>query len=83
MDTINKIIENGQEIEPVYKKKRGIVLLRDMDRRTRLRESLFLGEESGRNSRRRKDTRQRENAESLFWEHLRIHLAALTGWSGL
>lgn len=31
LDTINKIIENGQEIEPVYKKKRGIVLLREVD----------------------------------------------------
>ena len=31
MDSINRIIENGQEKEPVYKKKRGIVLLRQTD----------------------------------------------------
>ena len=28
MDHINRIVENGAELEPVYKKKRGIVLLR-------------------------------------------------------
>ena len=31
MDHINKIMEDGQEIEPVYRKKRGIVLLRQVD----------------------------------------------------
>ncbi len=31
MDHINKIMEDGQEIEPVYRKKRGIVLLRQAD----------------------------------------------------
>ncbi|WP_312640990.1 RidA family protein [Hydrogenoanaerobacterium sp.] len=31
MDTINRIVENNAEIEPVYKKKRGIVLLRRVD----------------------------------------------------
>lgn len=31
MDTINRVIQNGQEVEPVYKKKRGIVLLRQVD----------------------------------------------------
>ena len=31
MDSINRIIENGQEKEPVYKKKRGIVLLRQTE----------------------------------------------------
>lgn len=31
MDTINRIIQDGQEVEPVYKKKRGIVLLRQVD----------------------------------------------------
>lgn len=31
MDSINKILVNGQETEPVYKKKRGIVLLRQVD----------------------------------------------------
>lgn len=31
MDSINKIMENGVETEPVYKKKRGIVLLRRVD----------------------------------------------------
>ena len=31
MDSINRIIEDGQEKEPVYKKKRGIVLLRQTD----------------------------------------------------
>lgn len=31
MDSINRIIENGREKEPVYKKKRGIVLLRQTD----------------------------------------------------
>lgn len=31
MDTINRIIQNGQEVEPVYKKKRGIILLRKVD----------------------------------------------------
>lgn len=28
MDTINKIVDGGREVEPAYKKKRGIVLLR-------------------------------------------------------
>ncbi len=28
MDTINKIVQNGIEIEPGYKTKRGIILLR-------------------------------------------------------
>lgn len=31
MDSINRIIENNKEIEVVYKKKRGIVLLRQTD----------------------------------------------------
>lgn len=31
MDHINKTMEDGQEIEPVYRKKRGIVLLRQVD----------------------------------------------------
>lgn len=31
MDSINRIIENGMEVEPVYKKKRGIILLRRVD----------------------------------------------------
>lgn len=31
MDSINKIMEKGVETEPVYKKKRGIVLLRRVD----------------------------------------------------
>ena len=31
MDHINKIMEDGQEIEHVYRKKRGIVLLRQVD----------------------------------------------------
>ena len=31
MDSINRIIVDGVEIEPVYKKKRGIVLLRQVD----------------------------------------------------
>ena len=31
MDHINKIMKDGQEIEPVYRKKRGIVLLRQVD----------------------------------------------------
>lgn len=31
MDSINRILKNGIEIEPVYKKKRGIVLLRQVD----------------------------------------------------
>lgn len=31
MDSINKILKNGEEVEPVYKKKRGIVLLRQVD----------------------------------------------------
>ena len=31
MDHINKIMEDGQAIEPVYRKKRGIVLLRQVD----------------------------------------------------
>ncbi|MFR2214169.1 MAG: hypothetical protein ACLS61_10380 [Ruminococcus sp.] len=31
MDSINRIIENGKEVEPVYKKKRGIILLRQTD----------------------------------------------------
>ena len=28
MDSINRILEDGREIEPVYKKKRGIILQR-------------------------------------------------------
>lgn len=31
MDTINRIVLNGKEIEPAYAKKRGIVLLRRVD----------------------------------------------------
>lgn len=31
MDGINRIFEDGRECEPVYKKKRGIVLLRQVD----------------------------------------------------
>ncbi len=31
MDTINRILQDGREVEPVYKKKRGIVLLRQVD----------------------------------------------------
>lgn len=31
MDTINRILQDGQEVEPVYKKKRGIVLLRQVE----------------------------------------------------
>jgi len=31
MDTINRIVENDEEVEPVYKKKKGIVLLRRVD----------------------------------------------------
>ena len=31
MDTINKVIIDGRETEPVYKKKRGIVLFRQVD----------------------------------------------------
>ena len=31
MDSINRIIRDGLETEPVYKKKRGIVLLRQTD----------------------------------------------------
>lgn len=31
MDSINRILKNGIEAEPVYKKKRGIVLLRQVD----------------------------------------------------
>lgn len=31
MDSINRILANGVEVEPVYKKKRGIVLLRQVD----------------------------------------------------
>lgn len=31
MDSINRILKNGIEVEPVYKKKRGIVLLRQVD----------------------------------------------------
>lgn len=31
MDRINKVMEDGIEIEPVYKKKRGIVLLRQAE----------------------------------------------------
>ena len=31
MDSINKILKDGEEVGPVYKKKRGIVLLRQVD----------------------------------------------------
>lgn len=31
MDSINKILVGGREVEPVYKKKRGIILLRRVD----------------------------------------------------
>lgn len=31
MDSINRILENDREIEPAYQKKRGIVLLRQVD----------------------------------------------------
>ena len=31
MDNINRIMENGREIEPAYLKKRGIILLRRVD----------------------------------------------------
>lgn len=31
MDSINRILKNGEETEPVYKKKRGIILLRQVD----------------------------------------------------
>lgn len=31
MDTINKIVREGKEVEPAYKKKRGIILFRQVD----------------------------------------------------
>lgn len=31
MDTINKVVIDGKEVEPIYKKKRGIILFRRVD----------------------------------------------------
>ncbi len=31
MDSINRILEDGREVEPTYQKKRGIILLRQVD----------------------------------------------------